>query len=78
MEHIAAVFRKHAIEQGPFGAALLPSVRVEEALREARVRDLGVGESQPRRQSRRRQWPMPSPLRLHAARARSRVDRRTR
>ena len=55
MEHIAAVFRKYAIEQGAYGAALLPSVRVEDALREAHVRDIGVGEASRRAMRGRRE-----------------------
>ena len=42
MEAIVAAFRRHAVEQN--GIALLPSSHVEEALREAGARDLGVGE----------------------------------
>jgi len=42
MEAIAAAFARHGVEQAP-GLVLLPSVRVEEALMEAGVRDLSVG-----------------------------------
>ena len=54
MEHIAAVFRRHAVDPGAAGGggpALLPSVRVEEALREANVRDVSVGEQAPLRRA---------------------------
>ena len=44
MDAIAAAFNRHCVDGGG-GVALLPSSRVEDTLREAGARDLGVGVS---------------------------------